>query len=60
MPQIAIIDYSSCSIEIISLSDETYNKYVGNFDELVFGVWGYSEDEIYYMVGENGIAVNRR
>lgn len=53
MPQIAIMNYADCSIDIINISAETWNKYVEDFDVLVYDVMGYQKDEVYYMTGSN-------
>lgn len=55
MHQIAIFNYSSCFIDIINVSAETWAKYSDDFDKLVFGVWGYRQEDVYYMTGENTI-----
>lgn len=57
MHQIAILNYATCKIEIIDISAETWQKYAENLDSLIYNVWGYKRTEIYYMSGENGIAI---
>lgn len=60
MPQLAIMDYSTGKIEIINLSQETYNKYERDFDEYVFGVLDYRESDVYYMVSSGIIKLEVR
>lgn len=53
MPQIAIMNYGDCSIDIINLSEETWSKYAEDFDVLVYDVLRYQKDEVYYMTGRD-------
>lgn len=55
MPQIAVMNYGNCSIDIINISKETWDKYADDFDILIFDVMGYCKDEVYYMTGKDQI-----
>lgn len=57
MHQIAILNYSTCQVEIIDISPATWQQYAEDLDALVYGVWGYKQSEIYYMSGKDGIEI---
>ena len=59
MPQLAILNYATCAVDIIDITPATFQKYADDLDVLVYDVMGYRRDEVYYMVGETGIRVNQ-
>lgn len=59
MHQIAILNYATCRVEIVSIEPETWQRYADDLDTLVYEVWGYKSAEVSYMSGENGIGITR-
>lgn len=49
---LAIMNYETATIEIIALSEEVVNIYGNDFDKYVYGVLGYKQSSISYMVSE--------
>lgn len=52
MAQLAIMNYETASIEIITLSETTINEYANDYDKLVYGMMGYKQSAVYYMIAE--------
>lgn len=52
MAQLAIMNYETASIEIVTLSESTVKEYATDYDKLVYGVMGYKPSAIYYMIAE--------
>ena len=49
---LAIMNYETATIEIIALSEEVVNIYGNDFDKYVYGVLGYKQSSVSYMVSE--------
>lgn len=50
---LAIMNYESASIELISLDCTTLEEYVDDYDRLVFGKMGYKPESVYYMIADD-------
>ncbi|MBR5209248.1 MAG: hypothetical protein IKV67_05285 [Paludibacteraceae bacterium] len=46
------MNYETATIEIIALSEEVVNIYGNDFDKYVYGVLGYKQSSVSYMVSE--------
>lgn len=49
---LAIMNYETAIIKIIALSEDVVNKYGNDFDKYVYGVLGYKQSSVSYMVSE--------
>ncbi|MBQ0048868.1 MAG: hypothetical protein KBT12_01310 [Bacteroidales bacterium] len=52
MSQIAILNYETASVEIITLSEATIQRYANDYDKLVYGAMGYKRSAVYYMIAD--------
>lgn len=60
MPTLAIMNYESAKIEMIDLPPAIVQQYADNFDDFVYGMMGYKQTNVYYMVADNIDVVKRR
>lgn len=50
--ELIVLNYEIAELHRITLSQETYERYANDTDSLVYGVLGYKESEVSYMIGE--------
>lgn len=57
---LAIMNYESASIELVSLDGSLLDEYAEDFDRLVYGAMGYKPESVYYMIADNIALIDNR
>lgn len=57
---LAIMNYESASIELVTLDCSILDEYADDYDKLVYGTLGYKPESVYYMIAENIEIIDNR
>lgn len=57
---LAIMNYETASIELVTLDVSLIDEYADDYDRLVFDVMGYKPESVYYMIADNIALIDNR
>lgn len=57
---LAIMNYESASIELVTLEATQLAEYADDYDSLVYGTMGYKPESVYYMIADNITLIDNR
>lgn len=60
MTTLAIINYESAQIELVTLEAAQVAEYGDDYDKLVYGAMGYKPESVYYMIADNITLLDNR
>lgn len=57
---LAIMNYESASIELVTLDGSLLDEYADDYDRLVYDAMGYKPESVYYMIADNIALIDNR
>lgn len=57
---IAIINYESASVKLMTIENSVLEQYADDYDVLVYGVMGYKPESVYYMISDSITVIDNR
>lgn len=57
---IAIINYESASVELMTIENSVLEQYADDYDVFVYGVMGYKPESVYYMISDSITVIDNR
>ena len=57
---LAIMNYESASIELVTLERSLLEEYEDDYDRLIYDTMGYKSTNVYYMIADNIALIDNR